>query len=75
MLGFSYYSGLDIPGFLMKIGASESFSTSVAAKGASTFVIAYACHKIFMPVRIFLTVTCTPLIVHRLKRYGFLKAR
>jgi hypothetical protein len=72
---FFNFSGLDIPGFLMKMGASENFSTSVAAKGTSTFVIAYACHKILMPVRIFLTVTCTPLIVYRLQRFGLLKAK
>lgn len=75
-LGLCYLavsSGLDIPGFLIKIGISESLSQSIAAKGASTFVIAYACHKVFMPVRIFMTVTCTPLIVHRLRGLGLIK--
>lgn len=75
-LGLCYVavnSGLDIPGFLIKIGVSENLSQSVAAKGASTFVIAYACHKVFMPLRIFLTVTCTPLIVHRFRRLGLMK--
>ena len=57
-----------------KLGiASKAGMQSTLASGASTFVIAYACHKVFMPVRIFLTVTCTPIIVNRLKRIGILK--
>lgn len=66
-------SGIDVPGILQKIGFSESVTSSTVASGASTFVIAYACHKVFVPVRMFLTATCTPLIVRRLRTIGFLK--
>ncbi|EDO35452.1 predicted protein [Nematostella vectensis] len=67
-------SGLDVPGLLQSVGLSKGLSDSALTTGASTFVIAYACHKVFVPVRMFLTITCTPLIVHRLRAMGFLKA-
>ncbi len=59
---------------MQKIGiASEDGLQSTFTAGASTFVIAYACHKVFMPVRIFLTITCTPVIVGKLRSLGILK--
>lgn len=70
---FLLCSGLDVPMMLQKIGLSKGLSDSAFTSGASTFVIAYACHKVFVPVRMFLTITCTPLIVQRLRLMGILK--
>ncbi|XP_060077062.1 uncharacterized protein LOC132556645 [Ylistrum balloti] len=67
-------SGIDVVGLLTKVGIGESISQSKVAAGASTFVIAYAVHKVFAPVRIGITLTATPFIVQYLRRVGFLKA-
>ncbi len=40
--------------------------TKSAATTASTFAIAYAVHKLFMPIRIALTASILPFIVKRL---------
>lgn len=70
----SYFSGIDVPALLQKLNLfTESGAGATLATGASTFVIAYGCHKVFMPLRIFCTVTCTPLIVKRLRKMGILK--
>lgn len=53
----------------------EATSESKLASGAGTFVVAYACHKVFMPLRAFLTVSCTPILVKRLRKMGFLKIK
>ena len=53
----------------------EQLSKSSLAAGASTFVIAYAVHKVFMPVRISITLTATPFIVRHLRIKGILKAK
>ncbi|XP_033755658.1 uncharacterized protein LOC117338411 [Pecten maximus] len=67
-------SGIDVVGLLTKFGIGESIFQSKLAAGASTFVIAYAVHKVFAPVRIGITLTATPFIVQYLRRVGFLKA-
>ncbi|XP_065675228.1 protein FAM210B, mitochondrial isoform X2 [Hydra vulgaris] len=76
-LGLSYTavsSGIDIVALLQKLNLITDVTTeSKIATGASTFVIAYACHKVLMPVRIFLTATCTPFIVKKLRTIGILK--
>lgn len=43
------------------------------AENASTFIIAYAVHKVFAPVRITITVTSTPFIVRYLRNKKILK--
>uniref|UniRef100_T2M7A7 Transmembrane protein C20orf108 n=1 Tax=Hydra vulgaris TaxID=6087 RepID=T2M7A7_HYDVU len=77
-LGLSYTavsSGIDVVALLQKLNLiTDVTPESKIATGASTFVIAYACHKVLMPVRIFLTATCTPFIVKKLRNIGFLKA-
>lgn len=40
---------------------------------ASTFVTAYAIHKVFAPVRISITLASTPFLVRYFRRIGFLK--
>jgi len=76
-LGICYMavsSGIDVVALLQRFNLITDVSTEAnIAGGATTFVIAYACHKVFMPVRIFCTVTCTPLIVKRLRKLGLLK--
>jgi hypothetical protein len=51
----------------------EALSNKAAAGAASTFVIAYAIHKVFAPVRISITLGATPFIVRYLRKKGILK--
>ena len=53
----------------------EQLSKSTMAAGASTFVMAYAVHKVFAPVRISITLTATPFIVRYLRAKGVLKIK
>ncbi|XP_046675598.1 protein FAM210B, mitochondrial-like isoform X2 [Homalodisca vitripennis] len=72
-LGISYLaisSGLDVASLLEKVGLDPK---SEIAAGASTFVVAYAVHKVFAPVRISITLASTPFIVRYLRRVGILK--
>jgi len=66
-------SGIDVQAALQKIGLSSKVTDSSVATEASTFVVAYACHKVFAPLRMLMTITCTPLIVRKLRKIGFLK--
>jgi hypothetical protein len=75
-LGLCYFlvsSGLDLPMILEKLGIGASILESRLTQGASTFVIAYAVHKVFAPARIGITLTATPLIVRKLRTMGILK--
>ncbi|CAG7679377.1 unnamed protein product [Allacma fusca] len=65
--------GLDVPALLERIGVSQAIMGSKITQGASTFVVAYAFHKVFAPARIAITLTATPFIVGYLRRIGFLK--
>ena len=47
---YSYFSGIDVQAALQKIGVSPTVSDSSVATEASTFVVAYACHKVFAPL-------------------------
>ena len=58
---------------LSAVGAGESLLSSRVATGASTFVIAYAVHKVFAPVRIAVTLTSAPFIVRYLRVRRILK--
>ncbi|XP_049831565.1 uncharacterized protein LOC126272635 isoform X1 [Schistocerca gregaria] len=62
-------SGLDVAALLRTFGASD------VAAGASTFVMAYAVHKVCAPVRIGITLTAAPFIVRYLRRIGVLKVK
>jgi len=77
-LGFFYLlvsSGVDVVGLMRSAGIGESILQSKLAAGTSTFVVAYAVHKVFAPVRIATTLTATPLIVRYLRKVGFLKPK
>lgn len=65
-------SGLDIALLLDKMGVSAEASSKLLQQ-SSTFVIAYAVHKIFAPVRISITLFSTPFIVRYLRSKGILK--
>ncbi|XP_040293046.1 protein FAM210B, mitochondrial [Bufo bufo] len=66
-------SGLDVPSLLLTVGFSEAVVQSKLAAGTSTFVLAYAVHKLFAPVRISITVVSVPLLVRYFRRIGFFK--
>ena len=58
---------------LKNMGVGEAILQSKLATGTGTFVVAYAVHKVFAPVRIGITLTATPLIVRYLRSKGVLK--
>ncbi|PVD20527.1 hypothetical protein C0Q70_18683 [Pomacea canaliculata] len=66
-------SGIDLVGILRNVGVGETVLQSKLATGTGTFVVAYAVHKVFAPVRIAITLTATPFIVRYLRRIGALK--
>ncbi|XP_030635847.1 protein FAM210B, mitochondrial [Chanos chanos] len=66
-------SGIDMAAVLCKMGFSESIVQSKMAAGTSTFVLAYAIHKLFAPVRISITLVSVPLIVRYLRKTGLFK--
>ncbi|RVE41311.1 hypothetical protein evm_014039 [Chilo suppressalis] len=66
-------SGVDLVEMLKHFKIGEGTLTKVAASNAGTFVIAYAVHKCFAPIRMAITLTATPFIVRYLRNVGFLK--
>uniref|UniRef100_A0A8C6T2F0 Family with sequence similarity 210 member B n=1 Tax=Neogobius melanostomus TaxID=47308 RepID=A0A8C6T2F0_9GOBI len=66
-------SGIDMAALLCKLGFSETMVRSKMAAGTSTFVLAYAIHKLFAPVRISITLVSVPLIVRHFRRIGRFK--
>ncbi|XP_054639283.1 protein FAM210B, mitochondrial [Dunckerocampus dactyliophorus] len=66
-------SGIDMAAVLSKVGFSEAIIQSKMAAGTSTFVLAYAIHKLFAPVRISITLVSVPLIVRYFRRTGLFK--
>ncbi|NWH39837.1 F210B protein, partial [Chloropsis hardwickii] len=66
-------SGVDMSGLLLKLGFSEASLQSRMAAGTSTFVLAYAVHKLFAPVRISITVVSVPFLVRYCRKAGLFK--
>ncbi|XP_029907039.1 protein FAM210B, mitochondrial [Myripristis murdjan] len=66
-------SGIDMAALLCKLGFSEAVVQSKMAAGTSTFVLAYAIHKLFAPVRISITLVSVPLIVRYFRKTGLFK--
>lgn len=66
-------SGIDMAALLCKLGFSEAIVQSKMAAGTSTFVLAYAVHKLFAPVRISITLVSVPLIVRYFRKTGLFK--
>ncbi|XP_063973021.1 uncharacterized protein LOC135160420 [Diachasmimorpha longicaudata] len=67
-------SGLDLTS-LVKLIPNSSERLETIMTGSSTFLVAYAVHKVFAPVRISITLASTPFIVRYLRRIGILKMR
>ncbi|XP_051887513.1 protein FAM210B, mitochondrial [Pristis pectinata] len=67
-------SGVDVTAILYKMGFNEAVVQSRMAAGTSTFVIAYAVHKVFAPVRMSITLVSVPLIVRYFRKMGLFKA-
>lgn len=61
--------------FVEAVGLGSSTLSNKIAAGASTFVIAYAIHKVFAPIRISITLAATPFIVRFMRRKGWLAAK
>ena len=53
----------------------DKLKGSSVATNASTFVMAYAVHKVFAPVRISITLGSVPLLVRYLRLKGVLKGK
>ncbi|MEQ2200445.1 hypothetical protein XENOCAPTIV_029476 [Xenoophorus captivus] len=66
-------SGIDMTAMLYKLGFGEELVQSKMAAGTSTFVLAYAIHKLFAPVRMSITVVSVPLIVRYFRKTGLFK--
>uniref|UniRef100_A0A8D0DLP5 Family with sequence similarity 210 member B n=1 Tax=Salvator merianae TaxID=96440 RepID=A0A8D0DLP5_SALMN len=66
-------SGVDMTVILYKLGFDEAVVQSKLAAGTSTFVLAYAVHKLFAPVRISITLVSVPLLVRYFRKIGFFK--
>ncbi|XP_053430595.1 protein FAM210B, mitochondrial [Nycticebus coucang] len=66
-------SGVDMTAVLLQLGFKESLVQSNMAAGTSAFVVAYAIHKLFAPVRISITLVSVPLIVRYFRKVGFFK--
>lgn len=56
-------------------GSTSSTVSSDVASGASTFVVAYAVHKVFAPIRISITLVSVPFIVRYLRSKGILSIK
>lgn len=67
------FSGVDMTTVLFKLGFDEALVRSKLAAGTSTFVLAYAIHKLFAPVRISITVVSVPFLVRYFRKIGFFK--
>ncbi|XP_003223790.1 protein FAM210B, mitochondrial [Anolis carolinensis] len=66
-------SGVDMTAILFKLGFDESLVQSKLAAGTSTFLLAYAVHKLFAPVRISITLVSVPFLVRYFRKIGFFK--
>ncbi|KAH8272211.1 hypothetical protein KR018_011735, partial [Drosophila ironensis] len=67
-------SGINVVPMLELLGITSSAVAEKVATG-STFVVAYAVHKVFAPARISITLGSTPFIVRYLRTKGFLKPK
>ncbi|XP_015269151.1 PREDICTED: protein FAM210B [Gekko japonicus] len=66
-------SGVDMTALLFKLGFDEALVRSKLAAGTSTFVLAYAIHKLFAPVRISITLVSVPFLVRYFRKTGLFK--
>eukprot|EP01135_Chromosphaera_perkinsii_P006321 Nk52_evm50s485 gene=Nk52_evmTU50s485 len=68
--------GCDLNTLLKSVGIDEmlgALEDSWVFEHAGTFVIAFAAHKIFFPVRVGLCVVLTPYLVRKLRSFGLIQ--
>lgn len=70
---FFHYSGVDLVAILNRFSIGEGTLTRIASSNAGLFVVAYAVHKVFAPLRLGITLSATPFIVRYLRNKGILK--
>uniref|UniRef100_H3B8X7 Family with sequence similarity 210 member B n=2 Tax=Latimeria chalumnae TaxID=7897 RepID=H3B8X7_LATCH len=66
-------SGIDMTALLFKLGFDQTIIQSRMAAGTSTFMLAYAIHKLFAPARISITLVSVPVIVRYFRKVGLFK--
>jgi hypothetical protein len=77
-LGTVYFlisNGVDVQQWIGWMGMSNADESTKIVAGASQFIIAYAIHKSFAPVRISITLVSVPLIVRYLRSKGIMKMK
>lgn len=77
-LGTVYFfisTGVDVQQWIGWMGMSNADESTKIVAGASQFIIAYAIHKSFAPVRISITLISVPLIVRYLRTKGIMKMK
>ncbi|XP_027849628.1 protein FAM210B, mitochondrial-like [Aphis gossypii] len=77
-LGSVYFfisNGVDVQQWIGWMGMSNANENTKIVAGASQFIIAYAIHKSFAPVRISITLISVPLIVRYLRMKGIMKIK
>ncbi|XP_046733999.1 uncharacterized protein LOC124404144 [Diprion similis] len=67
------YSGVDVPSLISYLGFVDDARIQNIVSNSSTFVIAYAVHKLLAPVRISVTLATVPFLVKYLRKIGVLK--
>jgi hypothetical protein len=67
------YFGVDVTAYIPMHRFGETAAKVMA--GSGTFAVAYALHKMIMPIRIAATIALTPVLVKQLIRAGLLKHR
>lgn len=67
--------GVDVQQWIGLLGMSSADENTKIVAGASQFIIAYAIHKSFAPVRISITLISVPLIVRYFKAKGIIKIK
>lgn len=76
-LGTSYLlvsTGLDVEQLLIDLNLEDWFKgNTMLVSNAGTFAVAYAIHKLLLPVRITITLGSVPFIVKYLRQKGILK--
>jgi len=65
-------NGVNVLGLIEYVGLTKYLPESVAV-GGSTFIIAYGIHKMIVPVRMAITLTCAPIMVRYSRKIGVLK--
>ncbi|KAI8427745.1 hypothetical protein MSG28_002172 [Choristoneura fumiferana] len=68
-------SGVDLVAILKSFNIGEGTVSKLATSNAGTFVIAYAVHKVFAPVRMAITLAATPFLVRYLRQIGIIKRK